>query len=153
MEKNKYLSILKHFDDLNSYEKPSIPFENLSQKVYGLQSDLEDFMNSKLVLTGVQDASFYGYISLSKDSKTPSSVRISNFGKLITIVGNFDQNAIPTGEINTREDTETIINIINTNGFSYIPIEILLLDYSGENNIEAIIQKPPTWWDRYFGYI
>ncbi len=72
---------------------------------------------------------------------------------MVTIVGRFGKNAMPIEKIDTDINIEEIVNIISANGFTYIPVNVLLLDYSGNINLEEIIQVKPKWWNRYFDYL
>jgi hypothetical protein len=88
----------------------------------------------------IQDASFHGKIIFKmKDDSITFQLRVSNFGKLVTVL-NFCQ-ALP-------EEQEFIKSLLADQGYQFISEEILKHNYDGR-----LKRLKGTWFKRFFDYI
>lgn len=145
---NEFLSLLNRFDELNAFEEPTDRDDTFPEDAEHLREALNQSLNLNLKLTVTQDAAFYGYLSSDGGKRPHLSVRLSKFGRLVTLRG------IPE-DYPPKALKDRIIRVIEETGFVYIPVEILMQKYDGKNIRLAKVtgKENPTWWDRYFDYI
>jgi hypothetical protein len=71
---------------------------------------------------------------------TRLAIPFSCFARLFTVWGNSPDPAI----------VRAIVKILETDGFSYVPMDALGEAYDGRNRHKASIR---TWYARYFDYV
>jgi hypothetical protein len=147
-------NILLKFDEQGRYETPSnFSYEQLKSQVADLTKVLEDVFKLKFLINDqVQDASFFCDLKIPRELVTTPrpdlayAIRISNFGKLVTIT--FEEEYL-------ESVTMTIRDILTKQNFTFIPSEVLEEDYDGsfEKFNEILGGSKPSWWIRYFDYL
>lgn len=151
---NHIHDILLKFDEKGSYEHPSeFNYDALYKKVTSLKQVLDDLFGTTFILDSeVQDASFFCDLKMpatlieNYKRELGYSIRISNFGELITI--NFEEELI-------NEMADRIKRILKKSGFTYISYDHLDTIYDGsfEDFKNVYTNYKPTWYTRYFDYI
>ncbi|QEE51138.1 hypothetical protein FUA48_16615 [Flavobacterium alkalisoli] len=151
---NQVHDILLNFDEKGKYEHPSyFNYHTLYKKVTSLKKDLDCFFNIDFIVDNqIQDASFFCDLKIPKQlienykNELGYSIRISNFGKLVTI--NFEEELI-------NEMADRIKRILKKSGFTYISYNHLDTIYDGsfEDFKNVYTNYKPTWYTRYFDYI
>ncbi len=146
--------ILIRFDEFGSYETPTVfNYKEIKSNVSKLTNNLIDkFGVDFMVDDQIQDASFFCDIKMPHDlviNPKPQigySIRISNFGQLATI--NFESEY-------SKETVQTIINLLDKNGFIYVSTDELDEDYDGSftDFYNLLGGETPSWGIRYFDYL
>ncbi|MCC6820905.1 MAG: hypothetical protein V9H26_10925 [Verrucomicrobiota bacterium] len=140
---SNFLEILKSFDDSEHAEYPVgfvheaawSKFEKLAQEVCPQYPGSEFETGLR-----IQDASFHGQIML-KVRGGIAVIRASNFGNLITIL---DEDSLLENLSMTR-----LKRIFEKFGYTFVPSEILELDYTGKN---GGVNGFRSWRLRFFDY-
>ncbi|MGZ3584986.1 MAG: hypothetical protein ACXVCT_19780 [Ktedonobacterales bacterium] len=93
----------------------------------------------------IQDASFHGAKYLPRELLTEDyvvSIRTSNFDHLATV---YDDETIVQPDV-----LSTIGSVLEEQGFTYVPTEILDAPFTGKN---PGVSGFRTWGQRYFDYL
>lgn len=162
--KDSVKKILLDADDDMQCEWPlDFSWNKELDRVHAVRPKIEEILGCELFLDdSVQDASYFASLALLKyvppdpnlytalgierggTYYTAIDISFSCFGNLSTIGSNVDPKE--------RFPDEKIIavgNILNENGFIYIPEEYLLENYNGDNPHF----KGSTWGERYLSYL
>ncbi|RAW02206.1 hypothetical protein [Pseudochryseolinea flava] len=146
--------ILLKFDEADRYERPSnFNYDQLKSRVINLVDRLENVFRLKFAIDDqVQDASFFCDVKIPFQlvtrprSNVEYSIRISNFGGLVTLT--FDEEY--------SEDVKgTIKSVLAEMNFVFIYSDDLDEDYDGsfDKFNEILGGTKPSWWIRYFDYL
>lgn len=152
LDSNK--SVLLKFDEIGRHETPStFNYSALVAQTGKLKARLEELFGHQLILDDqVQDASHYCDILIPSQfiatcfSNQLYAIRISNFGRLATIIR----------ENHYLEGIEsTIVQALSENGFLLLKAEDLDKEYDGVftkfHHLSS--EWKVTWRTRYFDYL
>ena len=145
----EFYKILSSLDDYDALEEPfpSNRVTSLPSDVKHLKEEINQTFGFNLSLTTHQDSSHYGELYSKSDPERSIYIRISNFGKMVTV------RVYPQDSEDDYPIEKIIDKIVNL-GFIYIPFGVLQTEYTGHNSRLRTSWRPqPTWWDRYFDYI
>jgi hypothetical protein len=102
--------------------------------------------------SAIQDASFHSQIFVPLTDERYAMVRFSNFGDMVSVGTCYfgemapDRNdePIPAAVLNT------IVEVLEKEGYVYVPPEVLMQPYTGKNPGVTGIRD---WWIRYFDWV
>lgn len=140
-----FVAILKKYDDPRYWEyPPGFDYTAATQRFEKFADSLSSTMGFRIESeTGgmIQDASFHSQIFLPLENDNQAVIRFSNFGDMVTVS---EEEPVPP------ETLRTVVALLVSQGYVYVPAEVLLQAYTGKNpGVDGI----HTWWVRYFDWV
>lgn len=143
--------LLKSCDVLGAWESPTdANWDQSIGEIRGLKIEIERVLGVSTRLDDqVQDASFFADLGLLKQQPSANGslalsyeicLRFSWFSKLFTIFG----------DRWTEYDVSGVLELLQENGFVYVPSGEIDEPYDGINDP---FENGITWWIRYFDYL
>jgi hypothetical protein len=142
MNKEQFYNLLVGNDDTEWEFPKGFDFHTADKQFLALLELIKTVANISSFEHGseIQDASFHGKIIFKmKNSNISFQLRVSNFGKLVTIL-NLCQAL--------SEEQEVIKSLLADRGYHFLPEEILSENYDGR-----LDRLKGTWFKRFFDYI
>jgi hypothetical protein len=162
--KDSVEKILLNADDDIQCEWPSdFAWEKELDRVHAIKPKIEKVLGCELVLDdSIQDASYFASLALLKyvppDPNLYTAPGIERGGTYYSIIcisfscfGNLSTigSSVDPKERFPNEKIDSVGNILNENGYIYIPEEYLLEKYNGNNPHF----KDSTWGERFFSVL
>ncbi len=140
-----FTELLQRHDDPKHWENPpGFDYETAERRFAKFAEALSSALGVPLESeTGVsiQDASFHSQIFLPLGEEGYSQIRFSNFGDMVTVS---EDEPVPAALL------MTVIELLEKQGYVYVPSSVLDQPYTGRIPRELGIS---TWWIRYFSYM
>ena len=145
------LQFLLNLDDPKYHETPpEFDWPAEMEKVQRLAPELSRIAGQDFAVDRtVQDASFFTELRILEEADRGdrythyirAAVRFSAFGRMVTVWAN------PGRMLLDADQKRRILEVLEREGYRYVPAEALDVPYTGTNPHIA------TWWIRFFDYL